>query len=252
MAISWTAKKQLFVFFIVCAVIIIAVLLFLLSLGNPTCFDGRRNQGEKGIDCGGPCEPCVGEVKNLIIHWSKIFKLKNGNYEAAALIDNPNLFAGLPSLKYKFHIYDEKNVLIAIKSGKTFINPDERFLIFETSIEVGERIPKHAFLEFEGRPEWKRIEKEKPQIVVSKKQFFNSEPFPKLIIGINNKSLFSAENIFLAAVLYGKDQNAKAVSVSKIDYIGGGSSKEAVFTWPEVFLEEPASSEIFIRVSLID
>ena len=252
MPIPWTAKKQLFVFFIVFAVIIIAVFLFLLSLGNPTCFDGRRNQGEEGIDCGGPCELCVGEVKNLIIHWSKIFKLKNGNYEAAALIDNPNLFAGLPSLKYKFNIYDEKNVLIAIKPGETFINPDERFLIFETNIEVGERVPKYAFVELESQTEWKRIEKEKPQIVISRKQFFNSEPFPKLITEINNKSLFSVENISLAVVLYGKDQNAKAVSISKIDYIGGGSSKEIVFTWPEVFSEEPASIEIFIRVSLID
>lgn len=24
----------------------------------PTCFDGLRNQGEEGIDCGGPCIPC--------------------------------------------------------------------------------------------------------------------------------------------------------------------------------------------------
>jgi hypothetical protein len=24
----------------------------------PTCFDGIQNQGETGIDCGGPCEPC--------------------------------------------------------------------------------------------------------------------------------------------------------------------------------------------------
>ncbi|HOI19254.1 MAG TPA: hypothetical protein PLX15_05335 [Candidatus Woesearchaeota archaeon] len=25
----------------------------------PTCFDGIRNQGETGIDCGGPCAPCA-------------------------------------------------------------------------------------------------------------------------------------------------------------------------------------------------
>lgn len=27
-------------------------------LPSPTCFDGIQNQGEKGIDCGGPCVPC--------------------------------------------------------------------------------------------------------------------------------------------------------------------------------------------------
>jgi hypothetical protein len=25
----------------------------------PTCFDGIKNQGEEGVDCGGPCKPCV-------------------------------------------------------------------------------------------------------------------------------------------------------------------------------------------------
>ena len=26
---------------------------------NPTCHDGRQNQNETGIDCGGPCTPCA-------------------------------------------------------------------------------------------------------------------------------------------------------------------------------------------------
>ena len=26
---------------------------------EPTCFDRIQNQGEEGIDCGGPCEPCL-------------------------------------------------------------------------------------------------------------------------------------------------------------------------------------------------
>jgi len=28
---------------------------------EPTCFDGIQNQGEEGIDCGGPCPPCPGK-----------------------------------------------------------------------------------------------------------------------------------------------------------------------------------------------
>ncbi len=25
----------------------------------PSCFDGIQNQGEEGVDCGGPCRPCT-------------------------------------------------------------------------------------------------------------------------------------------------------------------------------------------------
>ncbi|MFH0859927.1 MAG: hypothetical protein V1921_01890 [Candidatus Altiarchaeota archaeon] len=30
------------------------------SAPKPTCADGIRNQGEGGVDCGGPCDPCPG------------------------------------------------------------------------------------------------------------------------------------------------------------------------------------------------
>lgn len=32
----------------------------------PTCFDGIQNQGEAGIDCGGPCKPCPFEEKPAV------------------------------------------------------------------------------------------------------------------------------------------------------------------------------------------
>ena len=247
MAIPWTFKKQFTIFLIIVAVITVIVFSVLSFANQPTCIDGKKNQAEENIDCGGPCEPCVGEVKNLIIHWSKAFKLKDGKYEAASLVENPNLFAGLSSVKYKFNIYDNKNILIVVKSGETFVNPDERLLIFEDNLDTGERTPKYVFLEIENNLNWKRIEKEKPQLVVSQKQFINSEPFPKLVIGISNKSFMAVSNISLAAILYDEKKNAKSISVSKLESILGDSEKQVILTWPEIFLEEPDSIEILIR-----
>lgn len=252
MRIPWTAKKQISLFFVVLAIAIVAIIFVLSSLSSPSCFDKKKNQEEEDIDCGGPCEACVGNIQNLIIHWNKVFKLKDGKYEATALIDNPNLFAGIPSLKYKFSVYDEKNVLVAVRSGETFINPDEKLLLLESDIDSPARIPKYAFLELEENPKWKRIEKEKPQLVISKKQFSNTEPFPKLIVEIANKSLFGVENIEVAVIFYDENQNAKAVSSSKVNYIGGDSDKEIIFTWPELMADEPNYIEIFTRINMTD
>jgi len=248
MAISWGAKKQL-TFFAVFALIIISILMIvLIKLLNPTCFDGEQNQSEQGVDCGGPCQSCVGEVKDLVVLWSKAFKIKDGKYEAAALIDNSNIFAGISSFKYKLKIYDEKNILVALKEGESFINPNEKKLIFETNIETGKRIPKKVFIELEENFKWKRIEKEKPQLVVSGKQFFY-EPFPRLTAEISNKSSFGIRDIFASTVLYDGNKNALAVSASKIDYIGGGLSQEIVFTWPEPLSEKPDSNEVFVSIN---
>ncbi|MBW3010707.1 DUF4215 domain-containing protein [Candidatus Woesearchaeota archaeon] len=48
----------------------------------PTCYDGFLNQGEEGIDCGGPCEPCAlpeelfpAEVKRERLGWLSLLLL---------------------------------------------------------------------------------------------------------------------------------------------------------------------------------
>lgn len=251
MAIPWTVKRQITYFLVFVVIIFTAAYFIWKGVTKPTCSDGRRNQGEEGIDCGGPCqEKCLGEVKELYTDWTKIFEISKGKYDVAALIKNNNLFLALPSLKYQFKFYDKNNILIGIKEGETFITPGEIFPIFETGIDVGSRIPSRVFIEFENNPGWQRIEKEKPSLVVSKKQFFNELPFPRLIITLENKSISVVNNISVAAVLYDEDKNAKGVSLTTVDSIVGESSQEVVFTWPQLFDKEPSSTEIFFKTGL--
>ncbi|MFH1956549.1 MAG: hypothetical protein ABIJ28_02785 [Patescibacteria group bacterium] len=251
MAIPWRTKKQALFFIIFLAILVFLIILAFVFFNSSSCFDGKKNQEEEEIDCGGPCGPCLGATQNLIIYWTKIFKVKERSYEAVVLLGNPNLFAGADLINYKINVYDEKNILVTVRKGQAFLNPNEKFLIFETNLDTGERVPKSAFLEIEENIEWKRIEKEKPQLVVTKKDFLNQDPFPRLTVEISNKSLLDAENIDVFAVIFDKDKNAKAASISKINYLKGETSQEAIFTWPEKFSEEPNSIEVFTRVNLL-
>lgn len=251
MALKWTVKKQIFYFTIVLLVFLLALFFVYLRITAPTCSDGRQNQGEVGIDCGGPCEKeCLGEIKDLIVLWNKVFKIGKGSYDAVILVENPNPFLSLPSVKYQLKVYDNNNILITVRAGETFINPGETFPIFETNIDTGERLPAKIFIEFEKNLKWERLVKERPSFVISKKQFSNNIPFPKLTVRVENKTMLEIKNIYAAAVLYDKDKNAKAASVTKIDSIKKDSSKEVSFTWPNVFSEEPVLSEIFLRTDL--
>lgn len=247
--IPWTAKKQILIFAIIAAVFAAGAFLIFFLASSPSCSDGKQNQDEEDIDCGGPCEPCLGEIKDLIILWSKPFKIKEGNYNVAAFVSNPNLFLGLDSARYQFRLYDEKNVLVAVREGEIFINPDEKYVIFESDIDSGNKEPKRATIEFEENLGWKRIEREKPQIVVSRKQIFY-DPLPRLVADISNKSIFGLSGIDAVAVLYDSEKNAKAVSSTYIDRIAEGSTKDIVFTWPKPFSEKPESIEIYLRTNL--
>jgi len=251
MAISWTAKRQITYFLIFAIIVLGAVYFVWKGATKPTCFDNKQNQGEEDVDCGGPCaKKCLGEVQNLIVLWSRFFETSKGKYDVAALVKNPNLFLSISSLKYKFEIRDKDNFLITGKEGKTFITPGETFPIFGTNIDAGSRTVGRAFIELEKNPQWERIEKEKPPLIVSRKQFSNEPPFPRLIITLENKSVYAVNNISAAAVLYDNDKNAKGVSLTTIDSIAGKSSQEVVFTWPRLFGEEPSSTEIFLKTSL--
>jgi len=37
-----------------------------ISKPVPDCFDNIQNQGEQGIDCGGPCVPCPGKMTAMV------------------------------------------------------------------------------------------------------------------------------------------------------------------------------------------
>lgn len=249
--ISWRARKKLFFSSIVvlffCIIIALAIYYFWPSA---SCSDGKQNQNEAGVDCGGPCGPCVVNPKDIVVTWSRVFKTGEGVYEAASLIENPNLFYGLPLFKYTFKIYDNRNTLIGMKDGQSFLNPKDKFIIFVTDINTNQRKAVKTVMEIEYLSSWQYIQAENLPLVISKKNF-NSQPFPTLSASLFNESLFTAENVYASAVLYDESGNAMAVSSTKIDSVAKETGRDIMFTWMEPFEQVPASSQIFIRTNLV-
>ena len=68
--ISWSKKRQIIYLALVVGffIFVTTVFLFFLLYETPTCFDGKQNQEEIGIDCGGPCvRLCVFQVEELSV-----------------------------------------------------------------------------------------------------------------------------------------------------------------------------------------
>lgn len=248
--LSWRTRRQLF-YFGIFALIILALIAGLAWYfwPVPICFDGRKNGQEEGVDCGGQCTPCLKEIKDISVLWVRFFKSKGGFYDVAALIDNPNLFGGIPSIGYVFGLYDINNILIAERKGNTFINPGEQQIIFESNLSVGSRTPRITHLGLEQEKNWKYIKKEKSFLSVVRKNFTNF-PFPRLSSEIRNDSLIDIKDVLATAVLYDDNGNVQGVSSTKIDLIKAEASWFADFTWPQSFDKIPASIEIFATTNL--
>ncbi len=240
------------IFFIVLGTIGLVVGFFIYrALPEPTCFDKKQNQGEEDVDCGEPCKPCIKQPKDIVRLWARVFEIKEGVYDAVALVENPNLFYAMPLFKYTFRLYDSRNVMVAVKEGQGFLGPQDKFIILEPSIEAGGRKPTRADMEVEYLSSWQYLDKKKPSLIVSDKRFSDT-PFASLEVDISNKSVFPVNDIQVAAVLNDEKGNAVGASATKIDTIKGESSRTVVFTWPTPFLKEFSSSdsEIFIRMDL--
>ena len=163
MSLSWGAKRQFFYFGIVFVAILIAILIIIWPMLNrePTCFDGKMNGAESGIDCGGGCaKVCTSEALQLVTLWARAFKVTDGKYNLMAYVENQNRESGIPLMSYEFKVYDEDNIFIGRKSGTTFVTSNDRTAVFEAGIDTGNRIPGRVSFEWTSAPTWIKIDRD--------------------------------------------------------------------------------------------
>ena len=247
MALSWTVKRQLFYFSIIVAIFLSIGVFAWLKITAPTCSDGRQNQKEEGVDCGGPCaKECVVNVKDLYVLWAKPLKVKDGAYDAVAMVENNNLNFSAPVARYQFKFYDDKNILVATRDGQTFITPGPKFAVFEPGIDTKFRIPVRAVLEFEKDLKWQKYKDLPLSVVVASKDYTDS-PRPFLKAVLSNRSAESAVGVYAVGLVYDKEGNAIASGATNLNKIDGGKSEEIFFTWPQSFGEGADSNEILFR-----
>lgn len=252
---SWGTKHQL----IILGILIMLLLGFgiVLSLPYvlkaPTCADGKQDGNETGVDCGGSCAKfCPADVNDLKLLWARPFKVTEGIYDVLAYLDNQNYSAGSKKIVYKFRLYDDKNLYIGERVGKTYVTPNGRIAIFEGGISTGTRVPKRVFFEIATAPEWIRVPADSTSFILSKgtPALEAIGEKPRLLVPITNNSAYNAKDVEITAILYDSSDNAFAVSRTSIDSLPKGQSQNAVFTWLIPFQEAPARIEIIPRADI--
>ena len=209
----------------------------------------KLNQQEEQIDCGGECDACIGTPRDLSILWAKPFKISEGRYEVGALIENPNSTVGARAFSYTLKLF-EGNTIVGQREGSTFLNPREKFLIYEGDIGVGERVPTIAGVEINEIP-WKVFKNEKPNILISSKTFeTSSSGNGRVKVVLKNQTLFPISNIYVSVVLMDSFGSVIGVSQSKVDSIQGEASEEVFLTWRQVFNPSPANIDVYLRTDL--
>lgn len=249
MALSWGVKKQI-KFFTIFAVAFIAIVgsIIYFVWPEPTCFDKRQNQDEEGVDCGGAtCIPCSNQIRDINILWTRPFRISDGVYDFAALVENANSFLQATKIEYYIKFYDADNILIAIKQGSTIAGAGEKFTIFEPNIITQHRVPVRAILEI-ASVNWEKGGKVPLKLdVLSTNRFLEASATPPRVEAtIKNQENAQLNNIEATAVLWGSGDTALGVSRTFVDRFEIDETKNLVFTWPAE-INGVSRVEIFFR-----
>jgi len=250
------AIKQIIIASVFLAILIcIGFLIYYFTRPEPTCFDNIINQEEEEIDCGGPCLPCeLVHIEDINILWVKAISNKEGFYDLAAKIKNPNQNYGSGKLPYKFQVYDYNDNLITEYVGTTFILPNQTKYLIKIRVESNQSIYK-ADISFTDIKWEKPVDYYPPEFGIQQKEYRLLEDealgFSQARAILVNKTNFDFEEIDIDVLLFDQLDNLIAVNSTEVRTLLNGQERDFIATWFDkingqvVYVEIEAETNIF-------
>ncbi len=235
-------------------VIIAGIILWQVLRQDATCFDGKQNQDERGIDCGGVCDRvCLSDARPLVPQFARALLVSNNLYTLVAYVENQNAESGIRELPYVLSVYDVTNTLIGEFTGVTSVGPNQRVIIFEPLKEFGGAEPARVFVSFPQAPNWSRTSSffARQHLRVGQRRLTGQESLPLLEARIENSAFEPFFNVEVTALVYDTDDVLIGASRTFID-IPSGEGMDVRFTWPLPFQETIGRFEIIPRIPVFD
>ena len=255
---TWAVKRQITILAIVAGFIGLVLLVFLYpKLNQPaTCSDGKQNEGELGVDCGGPCSAfCSSEGTSPVVKWARAVPVTTDVYDAVAYVEHQNVTGAIGNISYEFRLYDADHTFILVRDGSTYIGANGVTAIFEGGIQVGSRVPRYTTFTFLDTPQFTRLSASQQDVAVLAHEglLSDQDTKPKISGKITNASnLYGIDNISVAAIAYDKDDNAVGVSQTTVDHLDPNATSDVYFTWPNPFDAPAVRTELVPRFNILD
>lgn len=230
---SWAKKRQIIIASIVIIVLILlgAAIYFWLFNSQPTCFDGKKNGNETGIDCGGKCSlVCSGLAEDPVVDYTRLFKGIRG-YSAVAHITNKNDLIA-KAAEYTFKLYDANGALIGERSGSIFLPQIKDLPIYEPNIDTKNVEPTKVVFSFKDGIVWEKSDFVEPKLNIENEKLSGERTEPRLSANIINPTVRTLENVYVTSVLYDDLGNAINASRTLIESIEPDQNITLNFTFP--------------------
>lgn len=226
----------------------------------PSCTDGKQNQNEAGVDCGGVCGACAErtEASPISVVSSAVLPGTDGRLDAVARIANPNPRFGSADVAYTFILRAADGSTVAERTGRTYILPSETKYVVEQNIVVpaGSQRVTTATLTVSGGTTWQRFEGfEEPRITVTNKRFdlvAGGTAFAEAYALVRNESPYDFANLLINVVVKDAAGTPIALQKTEMDALNASMQRDFKLQWPQRFEGAPISFDVEVEANVFD
>ncbi len=236
---------------------LVGFLIFYVSAPKGTCFDGKKNQSESGVDCGGVCSPCkaIYVGKDLIVSEKTFVPGGNNTYDALIKISNPNDSIGAASFHYTITLKDNTGIVLSTKEGDDYILPADSKYIAQLGLNIANNFLPTQIDFAISEIKWSQIANiEKPQLNVYNKKFGpDIDGIGNRAEGlVRNESASDFKKISVVVVLRDERGNVLGVNTTQKDNLRAKQESDFVLTWPYNFPAPVTSMEVDTQANIFD
>ncbi len=247
-AMSWASSRRTVILLIVgvVALLIAAAALIATLYEAPSCADGKQNQDEEGIDCGGSCALlCTASQVPPVVSFVRELPQQSGRLDVIAYVENPNPFAATKDARYEIEFLGENGTTLGTKTGSIDLPPAASVPIFIPNAFADALAVRQTFLSFEvGSLRWYEPEEDIVPFAVDAVRIGGTEDAPRIMATVTNPSTDSFRNVKVVVTLYDEEGTAFTASQTVIASLTARAEADVVFTWNAPFTKVPARIDV--------
>jgi len=252
---SWAGRRRFLILSIVAIVgiFIVAVTSIATFYKAPSCADHTQNQGETGIDCGGPCAYlCVADEQIPIVRFTKALLPTPNRVDIISYIDNPNASASARSVPFKVTLYAADHTVLKTDTGTVDMPAGATVPVYIPSFFTGNAEGVQAFITIDAPDTIKwYTDTSQPKVPnVAGTTLGGTNDAPRITAVLGNPNAAELRNVKAVVAVYNGSNNVIAASETLVLSIPPQGSASAIFTWNDPFTSPPARIEVIPLVSL--
>jgi hypothetical protein len=246
---SWAARRRFIILFLLGAVAVafFAVVSIATFTKAPSCSDHTQNQGETGIDCGGPCAYlCQDQTHAPTVLYTKAIPNGAGRTDVVASIENVNGAAAAKDVPYVVTLYGTGQVFVQEVKGTVDLPPSSTVAVFIPGITSGNQKNIHAFLTIDPSDiQWHAVSGGAGiRPVALNTVLGGATSTPRIDAVIGNGSVTAMKDVPVIVLVHDEHGEVIAGSQTIIPTIPPQGQSTATFTWNSAFTGTPAQIEV--------